>query len=58
MTVTKLTTGNMAMAFYTPLNKTTRYLALPPGLTAEEANEYAKKWQGGMETMAGVVEFK
>jgi hypothetical protein len=52
-----VTTHNMAMEFYCPATRTTRTLALPPGLTAEEANDWASKWQGAMEVMVGVVQF-
>lgn len=52
------TTDNMAMAFVGPDGKETRTLALPPGLTADEAITYAKQWQGPHETMCGVVRYR
>lgn len=55
---TALTTANMAMQFYTPSTGTERTLALPPGLTADEAVRYAKQWQGTAEIMTGIVTFR
>ena len=52
------TTGNMAMEFFTPATRTTRTLALPPGLTADEAMAWASQWQGSAERMVGVVTYR
>ena len=57
--MTTLRTNNsMAMEFYCPRTKANRQVALPPGLTPEEAHEWAKQWLGKHEVMAGVVEYR
>lgn len=53
-----VTTDNMAMQFYTAHNGTLRTLALPPGLTAEEAIAWARQWQSPAEVMTGIVAYR
>lgn len=53
-----VTTDNMAMQFYTAHNGTLRTLALPPGLTADQAILWAKQWQSPAEIMTGIVTYR
>lgn len=58
MTSTMRTNNSMAMEFYCQRTKMNRQVALPPGLTAEEANDWAQRWMGKFEVMVGVVEYR